>query len=172
MKFSNRKGSNLNRKVFEVEEVVRDASGEIVRIIGKLLRADDNCSGGTPLDEKTLNLMQHKYYIESRSGEMIQNAKEVNQIEFKIYVAEEIDAVAKNTDGKGIFINSQMTDVYDDVSYLNIVVQEGDSLKQQVGDGTISISFDVELKLKSTGEIIGTETFCVEYYYSSISAND
>ena len=54
--FQNRQGENLNKKVFQVNEVQRDGTGEIVQIKGNLFRDDSEgwIQEGTPLDAETL----------------------------------------------------------------------------------------------------------------------
>ena len=55
--FVNRMGTNLNRKVFDVESVQRDGTGEIIQIIGNLFRNDSEglTQEGTPLEASELN---------------------------------------------------------------------------------------------------------------------
>ncbi len=57
IKFSDRKGTQLNQKILEVNQVVRDEAGEIVRLNVKEIR--DDASGltkiGTPLNANSLN---------------------------------------------------------------------------------------------------------------------
>ncbi len=54
--FQNRQGENLNKKVFQVNEVQRDGTGEIVQIKGNLFRDDSEglIQEGTPLEAETL----------------------------------------------------------------------------------------------------------------------
>ena len=54
--FQNRQGENLNKKVFEVTDVQRDGTGEIVQIKGNLFRDDSEglIQEGTPLEAETL----------------------------------------------------------------------------------------------------------------------
>ena len=54
--FQNRQGENLNKKVFQVNEVQRDGTAEIVQIKGNLFRDDSEglIQEGTPLDAETL----------------------------------------------------------------------------------------------------------------------
>lgn len=54
--FQNRQGENLNKKVFQVNEVQRDGTGEIVQIKGNLYRDDSEglIQEGTPLEAETL----------------------------------------------------------------------------------------------------------------------
>ena len=55
--FVNREGPNLNKKIFCVESVQRDATGEIISINGTLLRNDKDgiTQEGTPLNAEKLN---------------------------------------------------------------------------------------------------------------------
>ena len=54
--FQNRQGENLNKKVFQVNEVQRDGTGEIVQIKGNLFRDDSEglTQEGTPLEAGVL----------------------------------------------------------------------------------------------------------------------
>ena len=54
--FQNRQGDNLNKKVFQVDEVQRDGTGEIVQIKGNLFRDDSEGleQEGTPLEAGVL----------------------------------------------------------------------------------------------------------------------
>ena len=74
--FQNRQGENLNKKVFEVTDVQRDGTGEIVQIKGNLFRDDSEGleQEGTPLEAETLTAIienmiidiidnKNKYYL-------------------------------------------------------------------------------------------------------------
>ncbi len=53
--FINRKGVSLDRRSFEVEKVETDEAGEITRIIGTLVRADNSTIAGTEIEANVFN---------------------------------------------------------------------------------------------------------------------
>lgn len=63
MEIKNRIAPDLNRKIFEVEKVTRDQAGEILQIVGKLIRADHPTEEGTRLDETTLTFLINGYRL-------------------------------------------------------------------------------------------------------------
>ncbi len=53
--FTNRQGTNLNKKVFYVDTVETDANDQITKIKGVIERDDDPTSVGTPLEANQFN---------------------------------------------------------------------------------------------------------------------
>lgn len=85
--FQNRQGDNLNKKVFQVDEVQRDGTGEIVQIKGNLFRDDSEglTQEGTPLEAETLTIIvenmvldiidnKNKYYFKKDLRELNVNS--------------------------------------------------------------------------------------------------
>ena len=81
--FQNRQGENLNKKVFQVNEVQRDGTGEIVQIKGNLYRDD---SEGLYNEEISL-----AYFINMKNPELEADSRvddgdliHIGNLEFKI----------------------------------------------------------------------------------------
>lgn len=167
MQFTNRSGVNLNRKVFEVEEIIRDASGEIISIVGKLVRADDDCTGGTALNKETFDLMYHHYSVVNDSVELELNADNEYFAYFYIKTTVEMTVTVKD---------------YDTSKFTHIMVGTTDNTLcigfkkldwEPAYDGvTENFYATVELKEDATEKIIGEEVLEIVYTHPSGSAED
>lgn len=84
--FVNRTGTNLNRKVFDVESVQRDGTGEIIQIIGNLFRNDSEglTQEGTPLEAGVLTEIVNNIASEISKEVVLTGIEETGEIRTKL----------------------------------------------------------------------------------------
>ncbi len=164
--FTDRQGTNLNRKIFEVEKVEKNEAGEIVRIIGTLLRADDATIEGTPLNAKSLNLMVNKYYVENTKATVSTTISGLQTATFTIDIAEPLE-VTINNDFREYFEVIKSPKSNQDKIILELEVK-----KDPGGSGSIALSFEVILTSKALEVKRGIITYWVHFIQDESEAAD
>ena len=167
--FQNRQGENLNKKVFEVTDVQRDGTGEIVQIKGNLFRDDSEglIQEGTPLEAETLTEIVKalaKEVSKVISKEVIEKYVDYTVEEYIVDVPYEINdwETAEIIIPTSEDLNVERVKVYDDIfnynfqflsewNYISLLV----STKAGVTDpGIYEYDHKFVLRSKTTDEII------------------
>ena len=156
--FVNRTGTNLNRKIFNVDHIQRDENGEIILIEGKLLR-DDGGIGGTPLEADELNTI-----VENLAKKIIEKYVDYTVEEYIVDVPYEnnywktVEIIIPTTED----LTVERVNVYDEIfnynfqflsesNYISLLV----STKVGVTDpGIYEYDHKFVLRSKTTDEII------------------
>lgn len=196
--FVNRTGTNLNRKVFDVESVQRDGTGEIIQIIGNLFRNDREglTQEGTPLEARELNSVvkdiayntTHKYLdveFEYENGLLRQKLDEVIMAYLQKWLNYEIEIVninSVNELNKNILLTKlsnttyEITGDYDNVEVslstvnnnLNVSVTFNDSLTE----GTYEFTYFINFYNVNTNRLVKKVLLNINYTSSSTTPED
>ena len=196
--FANRIGTNLNRKVFEVESVQRDGTGEIVQIKGNLLRDDSEglTQEGTPLEARELNRTVKDisyntthYYLDNdlkyENGLIRQKLDEVIMVYLQKWLDYEIEIVnvnLVNSLNKNILLTKLANTTYEitgdndnvEVSLstnnneLNVSVTFNDSLTE----GTYEFTYYINFYNVNTNRLVKKVLLNINYTSSSTTPED
>ena len=196
--FVNRMGTNLNRKVFDVESVQRDGTGEIIQIIGNLFRNDREglTQEGTPLEARELNSVvkdiayntTHKYLdveFEYENGLLRQKLDEVIMAYLQKWLNYEIEIVninSVNELNKNILLTKLSNTTYEitgdddnvEVSLstvnnnLNVSVTFNDSLTE----GTYEFTYFINFYNVNTNRLVKKVLLNINYTSSSTTPED
>lgn len=165
-KFEDRKSSNINRKIFEVEKVEKDESGEIIRIIGTLVRADNPEVEGTPLNAKNLSLLVNKYYVENTTVRIKADGSSSSFATFSIEIAEPLNVSIENNYSDLFSVTVSLESTNEEV------ILDVEAKKDPSGDGDTEYDFTATLTSKDTGVKRGVITYTVSYTPYPTEGND
>ncbi len=166
IKFEDRQGANLNRKIFEVEKVERDEAGEIIRIIGTLVRADEPEIEGTPLNAENLSLLVDKYYPIRTTATISASVSGMKNDTLKIEIAEPLSVSITNNYSQYFTVTNSSKS--NDEEILLVIEAKQDT----VGTETTEHNFTVTLTSKETGVKRGTITYTVYITKNPSEGND
>ncbi len=164
-KFYDRKGSNLNKKILEVENVERNESGEVVRLYVEEVRNDSEglVEEGTPLNAEQLNLIVNNI-IKSRLANLEdERIYIVNEDYNNINVSSEVENnfVLPTTGANGSIITWESNNEA-------IAINESDALVTR-GDDDITVTLKASIKY---GGYSNTKEFNVTVIKRELTARE
>ena len=142
-KFINRKAQDLNKKILEVEEIERGSDGEITKIVGTLVRADNPETEGTALNAENMNSIIKKMVNELIKDALLTDEERVNIDIDSLKIEEYVDD------------NFTVPLVGDKGSKITWTVENGNAEINNYNDEAVLVKVDKELietdiKLKAT----------------------
>ena len=165
MIFENRIVQYPNRKQLNIISITRDINGEITNMVVEEIDVEGEVyQNGTPLDERTLNLMINKFYYQKEEISFIQLQAKTQLITIEVELPTTLEL---NYDSDYVSCSSVTYSSNSCSFYISC-----NTSMSVPGTGTINQNVIVTLKKQGTNDIIGILPIAYTFTYQSGSIGD